>query len=148
GREIAEELRATAPDRHVDMVIGEGIIGWGDARLLRVALQNLLDNAWKFTAHEPNARIELGVLNRESEQPTFFVRDNGIGFDMDFQDRLFRPFQRLHTGDDFPGTGVGLALVQRIIIRHGGRIWAESSVGRGASFFFTLRGPPEEATPT
>jgi light-regulated signal transduction histidine kinase (bacteriophytochrome) len=108
-----------------------------DPRLLEVLLRNLLDNAWKFTAKEPQARIELGCL-RNGEQREFFVRDNGAGFDMAYADKLFGAFQRLHRQQDFPGTGIGLATVQRIVARHGGRIRAEGAPGAGATFFFTL----------
>jgi PAS domain S-box-containing protein len=138
--EVAEELRTAHPERHVAFHVEELLTAWCDARLMRVALQNILDNAWKFTAHEPGPEIEFGA-HPTDEGRIFFVRDNGIGFDMAFRDRLFSPFQRLHDDTDFPGTGVGLALVQRIILRHGGRIWAESAVGKGATFYFTLPGP-------
>jgi light-regulated signal transduction histidine kinase (bacteriophytochrome) len=100
-------------------------------------MENLLDNAWKFTSKEPEARIEFG-LTQASGEPTYFVRDNGAGFDMTYADRLFGPFQRLHGHGEFPGSGIGLATVQRIIHRHGGRVWAEGLVGQGATFQFTL----------
>ena len=108
-----------------------------DGQLLRIALENLLENAWKFTARTPAARIEFGLTNVAGE-PTYFVRDNGAGFDMAYADRLFGPFQRLHLQSEFPGTGIGLATVQRIIHRHGGRVWAEGMPGQGATFHFTL----------
>jgi PAS domain S-box-containing protein len=145
AREIVEELRARAPERRAEFVIAERIGAWGDARLLRVVLQNLLENAWKFTARQPTARIELGVLPG-SAPAVYFVRDDGIGFDVAFQEKLFIPFQRLHDDADVPGSGVGLALVQRIILRHGGRIWAESAAGQGATFLFTLPGSPGAST--
>jgi light-regulated signal transduction histidine kinase (bacteriophytochrome) len=109
----------------------------GDGQLLRIAMENLLENAWKFTSKEADARVEFGVTQASSE-PTYFVRDNGAGFDMTYADRLFGPFQRLHPQGEFPGSGIGLATVQRIIHRHGGRVWAEGLVGQGATFQFTL----------
>jgi light-regulated signal transduction histidine kinase (bacteriophytochrome) len=115
---------------------GVGSTARGDRRLLSVVLVNLLGNAWKFSAKNAAARIEFGRL--EASTPTFFVRDNGAGFDMKYADQLFAPFQRLHAGDDFEGTGVGLATVQRALARHGGRIWVEAAVGEGATFFFSL----------
>ena len=112
-----------------------------DARLVRVALENLLGNAWKFTAQRPVARIEFGERRQKQgnlEERLYFVRDNGAGFNMALAGKLFKAFQRLHTADEFPGTGIGLATVKRIITRHGGRVWAEGEVGQGATFYFTL----------
>ncbi|MGH2524756.1 MAG: sensor histidine kinase, partial [Anaerolineales bacterium] len=120
----------------------EGAVVTGDARLLRVMLENLLGNAWKFTGKRPQARIEFGVAQRDGAR-VYFVRDNGAGFDMAYADKLFGAFQRLHGAHEFPGTGIGLATVQRIVQRHGGRLWAEAGVEQGATFNFTLGG--EEA---
>ncbi|MFQ3612768.1 MAG: PAS domain S-box protein [Cyanobacteriota bacterium] len=136
---IAQELEQTQPQRAVSWQIEPDLMAYGDPRLLRVVLENLLDNAWKFTAKQELACIQLGSHLREKER-IYFVRDNGIGFDMHYADKLFGPFQRLHSSQDYPGTGIGLATVQRIIHRHGGQIEAESSLGAGATFSFTLRG--------
>ncbi len=155
AREIAAELQKGDPDRRADFIIDEGMIVTGDAHLLRIALVNLLSNAWKFSSLRAPARIEVGVQppafvpageNRsEAAGPAekgrvYFVRDNGAGFDMAYAGKLFIPFQRLHSLKEFPGTGIGLVTVQRIVTRHGGRIWAEAAVNRGAAFYFTLGG--------
>jgi two-component system sensor histidine kinase/response regulator len=137
ARAIIERLREAEPDRKMDVRIRPGLTTVGDGQLLRIALDNLLENAWKFSARQPEARIEFGVTHLPGE-PAYFIRDNGAGFDMSYAGRLFTPFQRLHLSSEFPGTGVGLATVQRIIYRHGGRIWAEGGVGQGATFHFTL----------
>ena len=121
----------------MEFVIAPGLVAHADATLLRPVLENLLGNAWKFTGKQPSARIEFGATTRDGE-PCFFVRDNGAGFDMAYAGKLFGAFQRLHRPADFPGTGIGLATVQRIIHRHGGRVWAESKVGHGATFYYTL----------
>ncbi len=134
---ILDRLRETEPERQVEVRIRPGVSVVGDGRLLRIALANLLENAWKFTAREPAARIEFGLTSVAGE-PTYFVRDNGAGFDMTYVDRLFGPFQRLHLASEFPGSGIGLATVRRIIHRLGGRVWAEGMVGQGATFLFTL----------
>ncbi|MFZ5615308.1 MAG: sensor histidine kinase, partial [Pseudomonadota bacterium] len=136
-REIAERLQQAQPERQVDFVIAEGVTAEGDSQLLRVVLENLLDNAWKFTSKQADARIEFG-MREEGGRRVYFVRDNGAGFDMAYADKLFGAFQRLHSPGEFEGTGVGLATVQRIIHRHGGRIWAEGAVEHGATFSFTL----------
>src|SRR4051812_10116295 len=130
-------LQEADPARQVETKVRPAVIVTGDGQLLRIALENLLENAWKFTAKELKPRIEFGVTQVAGE-PTYFVRDNGAGFDMTYADRLFGPFQRLHSQDEFPGSGIGLATVQRIIHRHGGRVWAEGLVGQGATFQFTL----------
>jgi two-component system sensor histidine kinase/response regulator len=134
---VIERLRETDPAREVDVRIRPGMIVSGDGQLLRIALENLLGNAWKFTVREPSPRIEFGQAQVAGE-PTYYVRDNGAGFDMTYVDKLFTPFQRLHLGSEFPGSGVGLATVQRIIHRHAGRVWAEGLTGQGATFHFTI----------
>jgi light-regulated signal transduction histidine kinase (bacteriophytochrome) len=137
ARAIMARLQQGEPDRKVDAVIPAHVPARGDARLLEAVLENLLGNAWKFTRKKARARVELGVDERRVPA-VYFVRDDGAGFDMRHAERLFGVFQRLHGDDVFPGTGIGLATVQRIVRRHGGRIWAESQVGAGATFFFTL----------
>lgn len=137
GRQVAEGLRQSQPRRDVEIVIAPQLRGEGDPRLMRVVLENLLGNSWKFTSKKPHARIEFGKTNNNGSS-AFYVRDNGAGFDPAYSARLFGAFQRLHGITEFPGSGVGLATVQRIIHRHGGRVWAESTVGEGATFYFTL----------
>jgi PAS domain S-box-containing protein len=135
---VVAGLRQAEPERQVDFVALEQRIPMlADPSLLRVALDNLVGNAWKFTARRSPARIEIGVAQKDGE-PVCFVRDDGAGFDMAYAARLFTPFQRLHDPTEFAGTGIGLATVQRIVHRHGGRVWAESAVGAGASFYFTI----------
>jgi light-regulated signal transduction histidine kinase (bacteriophytochrome) len=134
---VVAELQQSQPERAVEFVIADSVVGTGDARLLRVVLENLLGNAWKFTSKQDHARIEFGV-KQEADGSVYFLRDDGVGFDMAYADKLFGTFQRLHSLKEFEGTGVGLATVQRIIQRHGGRIWAVAAVGEGATFYFTL----------
>jgi len=134
---VAEALRKTQPDRAVEFVIEKGMMAQGDPRLLRVVLENLLGNGWKYTGKRSPPRIEFG-RTEQGGRPAYFVRDNGAGFDMAYVHKLFGAFQRLHAVSEFPGTGIGLATVQRIIHRHGGRVWAEGAVEKGATFYFTL----------
>ncbi len=131
-------LGRTHPDRRVEFVIAEDVIADGDPVLIRIVIQNLLENAFKFTGNRAIAKIEFGVKQINGDQ-IYFIQDDGDGFNMENANRLFTPFQRLHTTDEFPGLGIGLATVQRIIRHHGGRIWAESAVSKGATFFFTLK---------
>ena len=137
ARKVAAELQRATPGRRVKVLIADGVIADADHRLLQVVLENLLGNAWKFTATVAEAVIEFGVSQKDGV-PAYFVRDNGAGFDMAHAARLFTPFQRLHPEAKFPGTGIGLATVHRIVDRHGGRVWAESAVERGATFLWTL----------
>jgi two-component system, sensor histidine kinase and response regulator len=134
---LLDRMLEAEPGRQVEIKVRPGVTVTADGQLLRIAVENLLENAWKFTSKTPAARIEFGVTNMAGE-PTYFVRDNGAGFDMAYADRLFGPFQRLHPSSEFPGTGIGLATVQRIIHRHGGRVWAEGMPGQGATFHFTI----------
>lgn len=139
ARGVSEELNKKDPDRHVKWCIEDQLLVEADSGLMRVAFVNLLGNAWKFTAKVSAPRIEVGI-DRQEGVPVFFVRDNGAGFNMGHAEKLFSPFQRLHTESEFEGTGIGLATVHRIVDRHGGRIWADSAVGHGATFYFTI--PP------
>ncbi len=138
---IAADLRRAAPGRQVEFFIAQDVVAHGDKQLLRVVLENLMGNAWKYTGKQPRPRIEFGALRRPDGEQVYLVRDNGAGFDMAQADRLFVPFQRLHSKSEFSGTGIGLATVQRIVHRHDGHIWAESVVGGGATFYFTLPSP-------
>ncbi len=142
AREIAGQLQEREPSRRVQWHIDDGLIVQGDPVLLRVALDNLLANAWKYTGHQAEATVWFGRATHQG-QPAFCVRDNGVGFDMTYIDKLFTPFQRLHSVRDFPGSGVGLASVARVIHRHGGTVAAESKINEGAAFYFTL--PPAPA---
>jgi len=138
AEETALELKQSTPERKADFVIQPRIRTFGDANLLEIVMKNLLRNAWKFTRVRESAFIEFGARELAADK-TCFVRDNGVGFDMANSERMFQAFQRLHSSVDFPGNGIGLTTVQRIINRHGGRIWAEGEVDKGATFYFTLQ---------
>ncbi|TNE77019.1 MAG: HAMP domain-containing protein [Gammaproteobacteria bacterium] len=142
---ILAELQAAEPERKVKVQITSGLKAFGDKQLLNIALQNLLQNAWKYTGTRDTAEIEFGMRQKGSDIG-FFVQDNGVGFDMQYADKLFGAFQRLHDQKEFPGTGIGLATVKRIINRHGGEVWVEAELGKGAAFYFTLpiTPPPQE----
>jgi len=131
------EVQKTEPGRDVRFIVQDGLTARADPRLLRLVVENLLQNAWKFTGNTDSALIEFGATEKDG-MTAYFVRDNGAGFDMTYVDKLFAPFQRLHAAEEFPGTGIGLAIVQRIVHRHGGAVWAEGAVGKGATFYFTL----------
>ena len=135
---LAGELQAREPGRRVRFAIAGGVRVTADRTLIRTVLDNLVENAWKFTAKQAEATIEFATTAAEDADICCYVRDNGAGFDPVYADKLFQPFQRLHSVTEFPGTGIGLASVQRIVERHGGRVWAEGAVGRGATFYFTL----------
>jgi light-regulated signal transduction histidine kinase (bacteriophytochrome) len=139
ARKITGELTDVSPTRDVAVTIAPGMEAQGDPTLVRVVLENLLTNSWKFTSRREHASIEIGQTTAEGPATVFYVRDNGVGFDPAYADKLFGPFQRLHDSTQFPGTGIGLATVRRIVLRHGGRIWAESRQGEGACFYFTLQ---------
>jgi signal transduction histidine kinase len=138
--EVVSALKRAQPERSASVLIEPHLFAQGDRRMLKIALENLLGNAWKFTSRREEARIEVGALH--DTPGTFFVRDNGVGFDMTYANRLFSPFQRLHAASDFEGTGVGLATVQRVLARHGGRAWVEAAVDQGATFYFSLPTQP------
>jgi light-regulated signal transduction histidine kinase (bacteriophytochrome) len=140
ARGIAENLRDRVPERSIEFAIAPGLAVPGDQRLLEIALTNLLSNAVKFTAKRDKARIEFGE-SRKNGEAAFYVRDNGAGFDMNYASHLFGAFQRLHKESEFPGNGIGLATVQRVVSRHGGRVWAEAQIDAGATFWFTVRCP-------
>jgi light-regulated signal transduction histidine kinase (bacteriophytochrome) len=134
---VGAEIRKAEAGREVEFTVAKGVTANADPRLLRIVLENLLRNAWKFTGKHPSARIEFGV-GQNNGKPVYFVRDDGAGFDMAHVNKLFGAFQRLHAVTEFHGTGIGLATIQRIITRHGGRVWAEGKVEEGATFYFTL----------
>ena len=138
AKQIMADLQQREPHREAQIVIADGLSAHGDASLLGAAMENLLSNAWKFSSRKPRAQIEFG-RKLDQPEPVFFIRDNGIGFDMSYADKLFGAFQRLHSLKEFDGHGIGLASVQRVIQRHGGRIWAESKLDDGATFYFTLK---------
>jgi PAS domain S-box-containing protein len=144
ARTIVAEFARHEPSRTVELIVPDRLDAKGDSALLRIALQNLLHNAWKYTSRTTAARIELGVLGEGTAIPVFFVRDNGAGFDMRYASRLFGAFQRLHSEQEFEGSGIGLATVLRIIRRHGGRVWGEGEVGSGATFYFTVSDGEQE----
>jgi PAS domain S-box-containing protein len=135
---ISAELKQNHPTRQVEFIIAEGITAQGDDQLLSIVLENLLGNAWKFSTQRVSARIEFGAVPQTDGSAAYFVRDDGAGFDMGYADKLFGAFQRLHSEKEFPGIGIGLATVQRIIHRHGGKVWAEGETGKGATFYFTV----------
>jgi light-regulated signal transduction histidine kinase (bacteriophytochrome) len=144
ARQVVADVQSHEPERKVEVSVWDGMQAYADPRLLRAALENLIGNAWKFSGKAEQPRIEIGLL-RDGQEATFFVRDNGAGFDMRYANKLFGAFQRLHSANEYQGTGIGLATVQRIVHRHGGRIWADAKPGKGAVFFFTLAGRGDAA---
>ncbi len=143
-RKAHEENEKRQSERHIELITADCIEAYGDPALIEVAICNLMENAWKFTSRRTDATIEFGIRRLEGED-VYFIRDNGVGFNREHVNRLFAPFQRLHASSDYPGFGIGLATVQRIIQRHGGRIWAESGMNNGATFYFTLSGTDSTA---
>ena len=137
AKSVGSKLQQQEPERDVTFLVEEGANAVGDPTLLRAVLDNLIGNAWKYASKNDQAKIEFGITE-ENGRKAYFVRDDGAGFDMAHADKLFGAFQRLHGANEFEGTGIGLATVQRIVHRHGGRVWAESAVGEGATFYFTL----------
>jgi light-regulated signal transduction histidine kinase (bacteriophytochrome) len=138
AQKVANELHSRHPGREVKVDVAPGLRAEGDPQLLAIVLENLMGNAWKFTSKREDARISVEGRRDGGRATVFSIRDNGAGFDMQYADKLFGAFQRLHSDSDFEGTGIGLATVQRIVVRHGGRIWAEGEPGKGAVFNFTL----------
>ena len=137
AHDTAAQLRESHPEHNIQLIVDEDLLTQGDPELLRIALSNLLHNAWKYTGRNSEPRVEVR-RQQDGKTPVFVVRDNGVGFDMRYADKLFTAFQRLHSEQDFPGHGIGLATVARVIHRHGGRVWAQAEPGQGAEFFFTL----------
>jgi light-regulated signal transduction histidine kinase (bacteriophytochrome) len=137
GRRVGARLANSELDRSVVFDVAEHLIADADPHLLELLMENLLGNAWKFTSKQPAATIEVGKESR-GEEVVFYIKDNGAGFSMEHATRLFAPFQRLHAAEEFEGTGIGLATVNRVVARHGGRVWAEARPGQGATFLFTL----------
>jgi light-regulated signal transduction histidine kinase (bacteriophytochrome) len=135
--EVAATIRERYPTHPVDLQVQPGMTVHGDPRLLKIAMENLLDNAWKYTGHTTQPKVSVGREDNDEGRP-YFVRDNGVGFDMAYAGKLFGPFQRLHSDAQYPGTGIGLVTVQRILARHGGRIWVDADLNRGATFYFTI----------
>jgi light-regulated signal transduction histidine kinase (bacteriophytochrome) len=135
--DIIQHLSQADPGRKIKFELKGGLTGSADHQLIEIVISNLLGNAWKFTSKTENARIEFGVL-KQDDKDVYYVKDNGAGFDPAHKGKLFHPFHRLHSENEFEGTGIGLAIVERIIRRHGGEVWAESEKGKGATFFFTL----------
>jgi light-regulated signal transduction histidine kinase (bacteriophytochrome) len=141
ARWVVRGLQSADPGRAVAVQIEPAVRARGDPALLQTVLENLLGNAWKYTVHAADARVEFGVT-AVGEDRVYFVRDNGAGFDMNYAHKLFKPYQRIHPATEFAGHGIGLATVERVVARHGGRVWAEGTVGGGATFYFTL-GPAD-----
>lgn len=139
AKKIFNNIKASSPDRQAELTISEHLPAYCDEKLIKIVLENLIANSWKFTSRMTQAMTEVGSVLLAEKGITYFVRDNGAGFDMKYAERLFGAFQRMHTSEEFPGTGIGLATVQRIIHKHGGEIWAEAEIGKGATFYFTLR---------
>jgi light-regulated signal transduction histidine kinase (bacteriophytochrome) len=134
---MVAELRESAPERGVEIDIKEGMTAFADPRLVEIVMTNLFGNAWKFTSRTDEARIEFGASEQDG-RTVYYIKDNGVGFDPNYADKMFLPFHRLHSDSEFEGTGIGLAIVERIIHRHGGRIWAEGEVGKGTTVYFTF----------
>lgn len=141
---VVNELYQAEPDRKIDVTVAEDIVTYGDSGLIHIALSNLIGNAWKYSSKTPDSHIEFGMMLKEGE-PIYYVRDNGAGFNMKFANKLFEPFKRLHSDKEFSGTGIGLAIVKRVIEKHHGKIWAESEPGKGATFYFTLSLTPKDS---
>jgi len=137
AQSIYDDLRQSQTNRSVEFIVAPKLLVNGDRQLLQILMRNLLENAWKYTSKCPNARIEVGFVT-ENGKKAYFVKDNGAGFEMKYADRLFLPFQRLHSDQEYAGNGIGLAIVQRVVQRHGGEVWTKAKVGQGATFYFTL----------